>query len=416
MLVRLLAVCVLFSNTTFAEVPKPVDSGQLGKILADGTRVIVLTGNHYERGQQHGRALAREMVDLFDGFVLRSVRGARGLAHEDELARVKEKLVVPDTLRQESRGIVAAREVLGEDFRSEVLGRAITSDDVLAVNAYVDMVGTLCSSVSAWGDATRATDLAGALAVSRNLDWPSKPALLKNQVVFVHLPTEKSEGPFVSIGFPGFLGCLSCFGEVGIGAMLNLGYGNDHGSFPPAHPFTPITLAIRSAVERGDRDGDKLVTHHDIGVGIERTRRTGSFLVHVVSKTLWDGQPAVVLEVSPEAVFYRYDHDDKRVRNDVLIATNHPRKNERVRYCSRYSKARRLTSRRDVRPSLDRLWRILDSMRLDSTIQRQLYVPSTGELWLAFRRPGQSNRLEEPVRTSLRKLLDYVPVGSGFHK
>ena len=66
------------------------------------------------------------------------------------------------------------------------------------------------------------------------------------------------------------------------------------------------------------------------------------------------------------------------------------------------------TARRDVQPSLDALWRILDSMRLDSTMQRQLYVPSTGELWLAFRLPGQSNRLRSPFKTSLRQLMTKV--------
>ena len=406
---QVVTLCILVMGATFTQAQKPENSKGLEHILQDGVRVVVLNGSHYERGQQHGRVLAREMVELFDGYALRPIRNTEGMAPGNVLSSIQEKLVIPDALRQEARGIVAgAREVLGGDFRSEVLGRVITADDVLAVNAYVDMVGALCSSVSAWGDATKDSTLAGELAVARNLDWPPNPVLLRNQIIFVHQPSEKNEVPFVSVGFPGFLGCLSCFSGRGIATLLNLGYGNDRGSFPPAHRFTPVTLAIRLAIESGDSDGDTLVTPHDIGEVIEQTQRTGSFLVHVVAHTPWQGQTAVVLEISPKAVAYRYDHDDEHAREDVLIATNHPRKHERARSCPRYSKALRQTARRDVQPSLDALWRILDSMRLDSTMQRQLYVPSTGELWLAFRLPGQSNRLRSPFKTSLRQLMTKV--------
>lgn len=57
------------------------------------------------------------------------------------------------------------------------LGRDLRATDLLVLDAMTDLLAIGCSSVSAWGPATKGDPaLAGAPAIVRNLDWSNDAA------------------------------------------------------------------------------------------------------------------------------------------------------------------------------------------------------------------------------------------------
>ncbi len=208
-----------------------------------GLPVVVLQGTHYERGVAHGKALHAQIIDLVDNYLAK--KAASPLLFFMMLQKVAPLIEKNSGLQDEARGIVdGAKQANGGSFRSRHRAEDFTWQEVLALNTYVDYIGTACSSVSVWGDSTSESELKGGAVLARNLDWSLSPDLLRNQALFVHLPAEDGEQPFISIGFAGFLGCLSCVNQAGLGAFLNLGYGNAAGTFPPPRKIPPRSPRI----------------------------------------------------------------------------------------------------------------------------------------------------------------------------
>jgi len=347
-----------------------------------GIPVVVLSGTHYERGFAHGKALHRRIVDLFDNYIVRRTNPTLFFMM---LRKVAPLIRVDRGLEDEARGLVdGALEAGGGRFRSSHAAEDFTWQEILALNTYVDYVGTNCSSISVWGAATRDSELKGDSAIARNLDWSLAPALLRNQVVFVNLPAEKGKVPFLSVGFAGFMGCLSCINAQGLGAFLNLGYSDRAGSYPPSYPFTPASLAFRTAVESRAPGGDLLTNFVTLLTG---TKRVGSFIIHAVMPRQGEDDPAVVVELLPDTYQLRRAADDPALNQLVLVATNHNRKTTAPRACGRYQEAVDYTNRLRKVYSLDALWEVRGRIERDDTMQAMLYVPATGEFRLSTLRP-----------------------------
>jgi len=371
-----------------------------------GVPVIVLSGTHYERGYRHGKELRNKILDVVDNYVLERINP---LVYAVMVSRLEGLVAIDEGMAQEARGIVqGAKDAGGGAFSSSRLPRDLTWLDVVAFSAYVDYVGSGCSSVSAWGEATEATDLKGQAVLARNLDWSLDPVLLRNQVLFIHIPKEDGEAPFVSVGFAGFIGCLSCVSESGLGAFLNLGFGSRSGEFPPDHPFTPVSVALRRAVESPGR-GTSLVD--DFVVALTKPSRVGSFIIHAIAAQSGGSGPAVVVELSSVDHAVRTPADDKDLANGYLVATNHHRKLEKPRECARYDRAIRRGMELFRGLDRDSVWGVVESIRRDDTMQAMLYVPSTGEFWLAVRTAGAS-QIPTPQKGKLSELLhrtDTIP-------
>ena len=364
-----------------------------------GARVVVLSGTHRERGVAHGKALAAEVLDVVDNYVLESLNP---LLYSVMVSRIDKLMIVDADMQAEAEGLVAgAREALGGNLRSGRLLRDIGWKDVVALNMYVDYVGAGCSSLSAWGDATMNSDLKERAVIARNLDWSLSDALLRNQVLFIHLPSEAGEKPFVSVGFAGFVGCLSCMSETGLAAFLNLGFGSRSGSFPPDYRFAPVSLTLRRGVEMPSSEDP-------VGTSVKTLTsapRVGSFIVHVLSAASRPGGPAVVVELVSDGQAERQAADEKDLKGCFLVATNHHRKVSRPVECRRYE-----TAREQARLHLGgfgpaEMWKLAARVRRDDTMQSMLFVPATGELWLAVRGPGGAG-IPEPEKTNLRDLID----------
>lgn len=350
-----------------------------------GLPVVVLKGTHYERGVAHGSALHAEIVDLVDNYLAQ--KAASPLLFFLMLQQVAPLIEAKQGLQDEAQGLVdGARKANGGSFRSRFREEDFSWQEILALNTYVDYIGTACSSVSAWGEATAQSELKGGAVLARNLDWSLSPDLLRNQALFVHLPAEEGEQPFLSVGFAGFLGCLSCVNKAGLGAFLNLGYGDRAGTFPPREKFLPAALAFRRAVEtvaprktsQLDHFVARLTAHHHVG----------SFIIQAIATREPGKDAAVVVELQAGTHALRTAGDDDQFGHPVLVATNHNRKAGKARACQRYSIAVAGAETAGQGFDQDGLWELLTRMQRSDTMQRMLLVPGTGEFRLSVRQAG----------------------------
>ncbi len=367
--------------------------------MLGGIPVVVLAGTHYERGVSHGKALAKQIIDVVDNYLAPQTNP---MLFFMTIKSMREQLKVDPGIEEEAKGVVAgAKEALGGKFRSRYMSDDFTWQDIIGFSTYIDYVGTNCSSVSAWGAATVDSALNAQAVLARNLDWSNDPVLLRNQALFVHLPSEAGEQPFLSVGFAGFLGCLSCINQQRLGAFLNLGYGSRSGKFPPDEAYTPSALAFRHAIEvRRDKDLlDAFVAD------MTGSASVGSYIIHVAGPPAATKQdPALVLELSAGRHAVRHASDDERFGNEILVATNHHRKLEKPSSCRRYETAVDTLAGSDKTTDPEALLALMVKMSRPDTMETMLFIPSTGEFRLAAKTKGDGE-VGTPEKTSLDVLF-----------
>ncbi len=382
-----------------------------------GVPVLVLEGDHFQRGYAHGKALRAEILDLVDNYILERTSPA---LFYPMLQSVGELMVVDPGLEEEAKGLVkGARDAGGGKFKSDRLPAPFTWRDILALNTYIDYLGSACSSVSAWGQATQKPPLEGKVCLVRNLDWSLSPALLRNQVIFIHKPAEKDKRPMISVGFAGFLGCLSCINSEGLGAFLNLGFSSRSGKFPPSGKFTPSALAFRTAVETahaGGPPGDKTTQLEYFIEKLTKTERVGSFIIQAVAPRTGPAEPAVVVELVSGGHGIRTTADEPQGSSFALVATNHNRKLSSPVDCGRYKKAQAFIKENETGLNQDSLWDLLTGIRRSDTMQSLLLVPGTGEIWFSFRKPHPGKKkvfkataMSDVEKTTLEELFKLTP-------
>ena len=179
-------------------------------------------GSHHEMGYAHGYLLGKPIIDVVENYAV------------DHMGRRQYEIILPifslsarvsPQLKAEAQGMLSGiKASVGAHVRA--LRRTLTVDDILMINAYTDLLSIGCSSVSAWGQATRDDPgLRGQVALVRNLDWPPKQALLRNQIIIAYEPSRNGARNLVSVAFAGYMGCLSCMNDAGVVSTFNMGYG-----------------------------------------------------------------------------------------------------------------------------------------------------------------------------------------------
>lgn len=374
---------------------------------AEGHRVVHVWGSHREMGYAHGYLLAEEVREVFDGYAL-PLYGMSASEYESYLTLFLSMMEVPADLEDEARGLVeGATDALGS-ATSEALGRDLTWEDVIFVNAASDVgsVSFYCSSISAWGSATASdATLEGELAIARDLDWDygSGEADLRDyNVVFAFEPTGADEQPWVAVGFPGYLGCLSCFNEAGIGAFQNVG---NH--YPSINDLdtelapVPINLAMRTGIETWDFDGDGENTPDDVVEAVTAVGRLGTYDIHVVGPVDARDPPAVILECANGEHAVREPADDPLEIAEALAVTNHHRLLYEPERCSRYDIMEDLVASYDGELGSDRLWEVEREVAWEwgtsGTLQTMRLFPAERRIDVAFSSDEALSADQEPV-------------------
>ncbi len=371
-------------------VPTEEVQGRLRTV--EGQRVLEVWGTPQEMGFAHGALLRTEILEVLEHYALDVISPAQLDAAGVLYGTVAE---VSPRLREEAQGIVAGMRSAG-GATVDRLGRELRATDLLVVNAMTDLLAIGCSSVSAWGSATRSAEgLDGGPVVVRNLDWSDDPDLLRNQVLLVYRPEDPERQPVVSVAFAGYIGCLSCMNEAGVTALFNMGYGDGAaGVGAAAAGFAPANLLLRDVIERRDVDGDGRSTAADVEAGLRAATHAGSYILHVVEPSPDVGaDPARILEIEADGVHLRRARADSPLGASMLAATNHLRGKEGPQACRRYAAIERAARASQRTVQSDALWELGRSLRLPEVVHMMQVEPGNRTIRLWFRGPGQSARV-----------------------
>ncbi len=398
---NLTAILILVLITAhFATCPAHAAEKLTGKLtgkleMLKGVRVLTLTGTPRENGYTQGNLLAKEVMALADD-VGGMLQRFTGNANYDAVAAVAKVLIATnDRERAEAEGMIEGiRAKLGDEgLQSKVLGRAITADDILVVNALPDLRGLGCSSFAAWGDRTRD----GELLVGRNLDYFGREAFSAAHVLVVRKSPDPKRKSCVALSFVGLIGVNTAINEDGIlqathdsGGMLGM----------PRPPLRLRTHIARDLVELISPKGN--VAENAANFCREhRTAFATNFLI------VGPKAPAGVLE---------YDQNLRKDRGvslrlpaegqDWIVTTNHFRIRREPTDCRRYAA---LAERLQAGPklaSLDDAWKLITRASVDGTLHTLVYRPKSRTMLLSFSTPDAPAHKVVPVQFTLDQLLD----------
>lgn len=357
-------------------------------------KVMNLWGSWSEMGYAHGFLLGPDIYEVFHDYFLEMVGGSDNF--ENARLFFLAYFQVPEEFAEYTQGIISGISDTVSTY-SPGLGRNIDYIDICVVSAIPDIAALkgnemlLCSSVSAWNGATMDDpDLAGSPAVSRNLDYyvDSTGTVLDHSILITFDPEEGQD--WISIGFPGFAGCLSGMNESGISASLNMG--NNQGTSQYGDPFVPICMAGALGLAEDDFNGSGSCDVADMKDALTEWNRGNSYAIHVVAdRELADADSSsAVVEVSNHNGYaFRYSTDEPDIAPGRMILTNHHRVLIPPVGCARYSMLLdSLNTNPDV--TLARLWNFMGSVGwppsqgMGGTIQTMVFMPEQLRTGISF--------------------------------
>ena len=267
--------------------------------------VLVLEGTPEEMGRQQAALVAETAKGLMS--YPQDLLGQIGLRGQWPDFVKKGMALVPHFPPRHLAELDAFAEATGFD-RGELIG----------TNTMVDMYrgGFGCSSLIV---APKRSKTGGAL-FGRNLDFFTLGKLQRYSLVIVCRP--EGRHAFVSVGFPGFFGCLTGMNDAGLALAVHEVYLSRDGSSIFNSEGTPYILACRRILEECTtvEQADKMLR------SIKRTTK--------LNLAVCDRRGGGVLEMTPRTVVFRREEDG------VCACTNHFRTEAlKVRpRCPRYDK------------------------------------------------------------------------------
>ncbi len=313
-------------------------AGRLEKIK-EHTVLRLRGADIYERGFAEGYLLAAEIRDDFDA-ALQSLPTFGARKYEDKLLPWAKRIFEWDVdataeLDGIFKGMLAK---LGADgMRSQTLGRAMTRDDVMAMNTIADYFGPACSGFAAWGSRTQG----GEVVYGRTLDFPLGSKVIGDQILIASepVPARPDGRPerkgWVAVGWPGMIAHYSAMSADGLAICLHDGYnripgGKEVGAMARG-------LLLRRMLESIDpMDGDP--AQRGALMAAAQPIACGNLFQMVWPKAAAEktgAQPSAVLE---------FDSSDRNVDirradgSNVLVLTNHYRVRAKPVACARFDK------------------------------------------------------------------------------
>ena len=378
-----------------SEAPEPVatetpDDGVHGRLTeVEGQRVLHVWGTPQEMGYAHGALLRDSIVAVLENYALEVIPPSTLDTAGAIYGAVAD---IPPPLREEAEAIVEGMRDHG-GVQVPSLGRELTANDLLVVNAMTDLLAIGCSSLSAWGDATD-DGIGDEARIVRNLDWSEDAALLENQIVIAYEPSDPERQKVLSVAFAGYIGCLSCMNEAGVSVLFNMGYGDGAASIGEAmQGFAPSNLMLRDVLSRRDVDGDGQSTADDVEAAVRKQTHAGSWILHVLepnaSAKARERAPARILEVEADGVHTR--DPGAGLGASMLAATNHLRGKDGPEACWRYDRIER-TAKSTESFERDAMWDLAVEVRLDQVVHTMVLEPGSRRLALWLRQAGEAHR------------------------
>jgi hypothetical protein len=379
---------VVFASTAWSG-PLEVN----GRVEVRGEhRILHLWGTHYEMGFANAYLMADEIMHLINNYVGTMIPPALY-----PLARpvFEPLLTVPEPYLSEFRGLLDGLRASGVDTYIRDFRKHPDLFDVIIINAMADLGGMFnfgCSSTLAWGPATMADPFVrGGMLLCRDMDWTDPNAVLQNESILItYEPSDPNLQPWVSVGFPGYIGCLSGMNESGLAIVQHVG--NDaHLPTYWAEPGVPINITLRKAIETRDYDGDGKVGIGDVYNCVRDHPRVASVEIPVAvpCDPARPGDCAAVIEARFNDLDLRTSaHNNPYLGEYVLAATNHHRKLSIPVPCRRYSIIERMLLE-NPQVDTDLIWAIETAARQSTTLHTMTFRPNTRDFILALARDGE---------------------------
>jgi isopenicillin-N N-acyltransferase like protein len=330
--------------------------------------VLTVSGTPEEMGRQSA-ALTGEVVKKLVGYPEALLR-QRSKPKAPYVAMCKK--LAPQLSAAHREELLAALDQLGVDRDDGLLGNLLPD---------VYRGGFACSSLTIEPSRSGTKGL----LFGRNLDFYTLGILDKYGLVTVRRPTGKHA--FVTVGFPGMLGCLSGMNDAGLAVAVHEVFVTNDGA-PIFNPKgEPYTFCFRRILE-------ECTTAAEAEKLLRAAPRTT-----LLSLAVCDRRGGVVLEMTPRSVVPRHGDDG------ILACTNHFRTAELgvplTTWCPRYQKL--MESRKLERLDVADVAKKLDEARMTwLTVQTMVFEPATLKLHLAM---GKCPSSALPL-----KLLDLKPL------
>lgn len=362
-----------------------------GELQYIGDKAILqVWGTHYERGHAQGYLLGNAVLSVFNEFYYPMVAISNPTFYAYLLNYYQTHFDTDPRMLSEAQGLISGMQEAGVSLYHSGLQRNLDAQDLLLVNAVVDMLQVRrafadddlelgCASLSSWGVSTQQDSLlAGASVITRFLDWSQNSALIANPLLVVHHPAETDEQDWLSFAFPGLIGALSAISESGTAAFINTG--NDH-SATNFQGLDPILFDLRRGIERLDYNSSGSSDALDLVSALSGgTHLTGS-IIHNLSENA-AGIIPVVVETNNGGTVTRYYNQNGNLPGNHLAATNHFRVLSGLVCCTRYAN---IQDSLNANPNMTakRQWEVLSGAAgLETNLSALQYIPSTGQiLW-----------------------------------
>ena len=352
-----------------AEQPARYEENRLGKgelKYVNGLPVLVVEGTPEEMGEQTAALTAKPMLRLLN-FPREYLKRFGFEAFWPSLVKTATTMVPqfpPDHLREMDAIVKRA----GIDRDLAVVGN--TFADIKKVGACSTLI------ISPERSATK-----GPL-FGRNLDYPTLGFLHEYSLVTVYRP--KGKHAFASIGFPGFVGCLSGMNDAGLAVAVLEAYtaNDDSPKFDPKG--TPYALCYRRILE----ECTTVAEAEHLLRSMKRTTRN--------NLAVCDRQGGVVFEITPKNVVVRPPE------GDVCPCTNHFRSQllATTTQCRRYDALQKVRDLPAV--GLPDMVKLLHAASQHDTFQTMIFEPATLRLHLSIGKVPSSSM--EP------RLLELAPL------
>jgi len=199
-MIRVCQLVIIFTITWFSLAGVLQAEGYLTSIGqgADQIPVVVVKGTPYEMGKQQGKLIKADATEMVHS-LMKKVQTAEPERCSNASLDAAWKSIAPHTdprFKEELRGFAE-----GTGMSLKLLQRAHAMPVVMDYS---------CSSIAAWGAATRD----GHLYQTRNLDWSMELGAQDFPCITVYIPKEGI--PHVNITFAGFIGANTGMNAKGI--------------------------------------------------------------------------------------------------------------------------------------------------------------------------------------------------------
>lgn len=338
-------------NVTGADAPFRYSEGRDGKAelkYINQLPVLMVAGTPEEIGQQIG-TLTRQPLERLLTFPKGYIKSFGYESAWPALVQVS-KSMVPQFPSDHLKELDALAKQAGIDREQAIVGN--TFADIKKVAG--------CSTLIVEADRSAT----GGLLFGRNLDYPTLGFLQDYTLVTVYRPNGKHA--FVSIGFPGMIGCLSGMNEKGLAlAVLEVNETKDDSpKFDPRG--TPYAMCFRRLLE-------ECSTVKEAENSLRSMKRTTR-----INLAICDPKGGAVFEITPKQVVVR------SADSGICPCTNHFRTADLATstLCKRYSALEKCSTLTKI--DLETVGKLLNEASQPTTLQTMIFELATLKLHLAI--------------------------------